>query len=42
MRIINAQLRYFLHIDPDALDDVTWAARVRELEYIRKEEAKRH
>ena len=41
MRIIDAQLRYHFHIDPDTLDDITWAARVKELEYVRKKEAER-
>ena len=41
LRIANAMLRYYLHIaDPDALSDQEWAARLRELEYIRAEEAK--
>lgn len=41
MRMLDAQLRYHFRLDPDQLDDATWAARVRELEYIRKEEANR-
>jgi len=41
MRIIDAQLRYYFHIDPDQLDDATWAARAKELEFVRKEEANR-
>ncbi|MDR1370938.1 MAG: hypothetical protein LBJ72_12575 [Dysgonamonadaceae bacterium] len=41
MRISNAQLRYYMHIsDPDSLTDEEWAARYKELEFIRKEEAK--
>ena len=37
----DAQLRYYMHIpDPDSLTDEEWAARFRELEYIRREEAK--
>lgn len=39
--MLDAQLRYFFHIDPDELDDITWAMRVKELEYIRKKEADR-
>lgn len=31
-------LRYYLHIDPDNLTDEEWAARIQELNYIRKEE----
>jgi hypothetical protein len=30
----------YLHINPDDLSDEEWAARVRELEYIRIQEAK--
>ena len=42
MRILYAQLRYYMHIaDPDSLDDTEWAMRVKELEWIRKEEAMR-
>lgn len=41
IRIIDAQLRYFFHLNPDELDDITWAARVKELEYIRTKEAER-
>jgi hypothetical protein len=38
LRVANAQLRYYLHIsDPDSLSDHDWAARIKELEYIRKE-----
>ncbi|MDR1120038.1 MAG: hypothetical protein LBM08_03895 [Dysgonamonadaceae bacterium] len=41
VRISNAQLRYYMHIpDPDSLEDEQWAMRIRELEYIRREEAK--
>nr|DAR27475.1 MAG TPA: hypothetical protein [Caudoviricetes sp.] len=29
-----------MHIDPDSLDDWTWASRVNELKWIRSEEAK--
>jgi len=40
LRISNAQLRYYFHIpDPDALTDEEWAARIRELEHVRKLEA---
>jgi len=39
LRIVNAQLRYYMHIqDPDSLTDEEWAMRYRELEYIRKSE----
>ncbi|MCM1035537.1 MAG: hypothetical protein NC038_05515 [Paludibacter sp.] len=40
MRIVNAQLRYYMHIsDPDSLTDEAWAMRLRELEWIRQKEA---
>lgn len=40
VRIINAELRYYMHIpDPDSLTDEEWACRFKELEYIRKMEA---
>jgi len=29
-----------MRIDPDSLSDEEWACRVRELEYLRREEAK--
>lgn len=32
----------YLHIDPDDLSDEEWAARVRELEYVRIQEAKKN
>lgn len=39
MRISNAQLRYYFHIqDPDALSDEEWAMRVNELKWIRESE----
>lgn len=39
--MVNAQLRYYLHItDPDVLTDEEWAARFSELVWIRQEEAK--
>lgn len=34
-----AQLRYYMHVEPDGLTDEEFAARWRELEYIRKKEA---
>lgn len=41
MRIVNAQLIYYMHItDPDSLSDEEWAMRFKELEWIRKREAK--
>lgn len=40
MRIVNAQLIYYMHIaDPDSLSDEEWAMRFKELEWIRKREA---
>ncbi|WP_262509809.1 hypothetical protein [Chryseobacterium oncorhynchi] len=38
LRIFDAQLRYYFHIDPDSLTDQQWAARIAELKYIRKKE----
>lgn len=36
-----AQLRYYMHVaDPEALSDTEWAMRVKELEWVREEEAK--
>jgi len=40
IRQINAQLRYYLHLDPDKLTDVEWANAWKELEWVRSEEAK--
>lgn len=41
LRKLDAQLRYYMHIaDPDSLTDQEWAMRVKELEWIREEEAK--
>ena len=41
IRKLNAQLRYYLHVpDPDSLTDTEWAMRIKELEWIRTEEAK--
>ena len=41
MRKVNAQLRYYMHIsDPDSLTDEEWACALRDLEWIRGEEAK--
>jgi len=40
IRKINAQLRYYLHLDPDLLTDIQWANAWKELEWIREEEAK--
>lgn len=40
MRIVNAQLTYYMHIaDPDSLSDEEWAMRFKELEWIRRREA---
>ncbi|WP_157207141.1 hypothetical protein [Mariniflexile maritimum] len=39
VRIANAQLRYYLHIqDPDSLSDTQWAQHIKELHWIRKAE----
>lgn len=41
VRIINAQLRYYMHIpNPDSLSDEEWAGALRELEWIRVQEKK--
>ena len=40
IRIINAQLRYYMRIDdPDSLSDKEWAERWQELIWIREQEA---
>ena len=36
---MNASLIYFMGVNPDQLSDEEWAARVKELEYLRKKEA---
>lgn len=38
MRIVNAQLRYYMHVNPDELSDPEWANMYKELEYIRLKE----
>ncbi|MDR0206039.1 MAG: hypothetical protein LBI45_02115 [Bacteroidales bacterium] len=41
LRIRNAQLMYYMGIhDPDRLSDEEWAARYREMDYLRGVEAK--
>ena len=41
IRQADAQLRYYMHIaEPESLSDEQWAMRVKELEWVRKEEAK--
>jgi hypothetical protein len=41
LRKADAQLRYYLHIaHPEELSDEEWAMRVKELEWLREEEAK--
>ena len=40
IRKVDAQLRYYLHLDPSMLTDIEWAMRWKELEWIREEEAK--
>ncbi|MBS1745754.1 MAG: hypothetical protein JST21_06265 [Bacteroidetes bacterium] len=40
IRISNAQLRYYMHIqDPDTLSDEEWAMRLQELKWIRDKES---
>ncbi len=39
IRLVNAQLRYYMHInEPDLLSDDEWASRFNELIWIRKKE----
>ena len=40
IRKVDAQLRYYLHLRPEDLSDAEWAARVRELEWVRREEVR--
>ena len=41
IRQADAQLRYYMHVtEPESLTDKEWAMRVKELEWVRKEEAK--
>jgi len=35
---VNTMMRYYLHIDPDTLDDHTWAETFNQLLDIRKKE----
>lgn len=37
--LLDAQLRYYMHIDPDGLTDEEWAAQIAALNWIRKKEA---
>jgi len=37
---MNASLIYFMGINPDKLNDGEWAAKVKELEWIRRKEQK--
>jgi len=40
IRIVDAELRYYLHIpNPEELSDTEWAMRLKELEWIRTKEA---
>lgn len=39
-RKTNITLQYYLHIDPYALSLDEWARKVKELEWVRQEEAK--
>ena len=42
IRKADAQLRYYLRIErPEDLTDEEWAMRIKELEWIRREEAKK-
>jgi hypothetical protein len=40
VRKINAQIRYYMHLDPDSLSDDEWAMVIRDLEWIREMEKK--
>ncbi|MGI6341367.1 MAG: hypothetical protein ACOXZ9_10740 [Bacteroidales bacterium] len=40
IRVYDALLRYYMHLNPDSLSDTEWAMRIQELTHIRKEEAK--
>lgn len=42
IRKSNIQLQYYLKIDPYALPIDEWARKIKELEWLRKEEAKQH
>jgi len=37
---VDYSLRYYLHIEPDALSDDEWAVAIKALEWLRKNEAK--
>lgn len=37
---VNAIIWYYLHIDPDTLDDQQWATAFQSVVYCRREEAK--
>ena len=39
LRIANAMIRYYFHLDPDILSDEEWAMRYNELIWVRKKEA---
>lgn len=36
--MVNAQLRYYLHIQPESLTDEEWASAWTELQWIREQE----
>jgi hypothetical protein len=40
VRLVNAQLRYYMHVDPDLLSDDQWARMWQDLQWIRKREKK--
>jgi len=42
LRIANAMIRYYFHLDPDILSDEEWAMRYNELIWVRKKEAGPH
>ena len=37
---VDYSLRYYLHIEPDALSDDEWAVAIKALEWLRKNEEK--
>ena len=42
IRKVNAQLRYYYRVEPGNLSITEWAFRVKEMEWIRTEEAKQN
>jgi hypothetical protein len=40
IRMVDAQIRYYMHADPGLLSDHEWAAMFNDLVWIRTEESK--